>query len=319
MTKPLPQSSLSKHRQRIPPVIKANGTRLGNGDKVEVQPYTLGDRREVSLPVLKDLKEKHENLLALLGPRLALFLRADVEIKLEDLSATKYYRAVKEISPELHFNVFRADSTTGSGFFGLSSLLALTAVNLLLGGKGDTPKQTRPLTKIESDLSIDVVNEFLDGWKSFAGKFMEFKPQAVPEETAGVESLIDAHTGVFCAKLKIKIKECEGEGCLVWPVHMIESVIRQLEQSTAHRKEKAQSFTSQWSPVYGSVPVRPEVQVPAGRISVAEFLALQPGSVIPLPAEAMEQARMSLNGRALFEGNFGMTPDHLALSLKQKL
>ncbi|MCH8473743.1 MAG: FliM/FliN family flagellar motor switch protein [Opitutales bacterium] len=319
MPKQSPQPTFPKRRSRITPVIKADGTRLGGSEKVEVQPYTLGDRREVSLAVLEVLKEKHEDVLASLGPRLALFLRADVEFKLEDLTAAKYSRAVKEINPELHFNVFRADRATGSGFLGLNPLLALTAVNLLLGGKGETPKQPRLLTKIESDLSVDVANEFLDGWKSFTGKSMEFKPQAVAEEAARVESLIDAHTGVFLAKLKIKIKECEGDGFLVWPVHMIEPVIHQLEQTSTTNKKKAQSISSQWSPVYDRVPVRSDILVPAGRMSVEDFLALQPGSVIPLPAEVMEQAKMTLNGRPLFEGSFGMTPDHLALSLKQKL
>lgn len=312
------QSAPVKRPSRISPVIKADGVRLGGEAKVEVAPHTLGDRREVSLPVLEALKERHEKLFDSLGARLSLFLRADVVLTLEEFSAAKYGKISEKIGDNFHMNVFRADAATGAGFFGLTAQVALAAVNLLLGGKGDAPKDSRPLTTIESDLSGDVVNEFLSGWKVLAKDAMEFNPAVDRDEKAPVASLCDPHTGVFCATFKMKIKEFEGEGCLVFPVHMIESVIRRLEETAGSRKEKGQPLTSQWSPVYGSVPVRPDVRVPAGQMTVEEFLALEPGAVLPLSDDAMERARMHLDGQSLFGGHFGVDGERLALSLKEK-
>ena len=308
--------SASVHRpSRTSPVIKASGARLGSETKVEVVPHTLGDRREVSLPVQKALKERHEKLLDSLGARLSLFLRADVVFTMEDFTAVKYGTVAAGMADQFHTHVFRADAATGAGVFGLTTQVALAAVNLLLG---DAPKNPRPLTTIEADLSADVVNEFLSGWKLVAKDAMEFNPAVARDEQAPVAALCDPHTGVFYATFKVKIKEFAGEGCLVFPVHMIEPVIRRLEETAGSRKEKGPSLTSQWSPVYGSVPVRLDARVAAGRMRVEEFLGLEPGTVLPLSDDAMDRARLHLDGQALFEGPFGVDGDRLALSLKEK-
>jgi flagellar motor switch protein FliM len=310
-----------KRPSRLSPLIKANGIRSNSGGEgqVEVKPHTLGDRKDISLSVLAALKEKHEHFCKLMGPRLALFLLVDAHVSLVDIGVAKYYQIAKEITPDLHFNVFRSEGATGSGVLGLAPQLALTAVNLLLGGKGDTVKQARVLTQVESDLTVDIVNMILDGWKALAKDAMEFEPKVIPEEVARVGSLYDPHTGVIHVKLKLKIKDCEGEGSLVFPVHMLASVVRRIERLEGSGKERAQNLTPKWSSVYGNVPLRPDVHLPGGRMTVAEFLELKPGVVIQLPERAMECARMCLNGRSLFEGTFGVAANRLALSLKQKL
>jgi flagellar motor switch protein FliM len=320
MEKNLPQSSISKRSIRKSPVIKTDGVRLGTEDKVEVEAYQLGERREVSTFVLDALQASHAKMATALEARMSLFFRSEVTVGLEDFLAGKFYKTSQEVDPAFHLNLFRAEGFSGAGFVGLDTKIALTAVNLLLGGKGEAPKESRSLSKIESDLSADVAAEILGGWKDLWKETLDFDPQIYQQEKSVANfSQCDAHTGVFFARLKVKIRETEGTACLLYPIHMIEAVICRIQEAGHAQKEKAQSLTSQWSPVYGSVPVGPEVRVPGGRMTVDQFLALEPGAVLPLPDQAMDAARMSLAGRPLFSGSFGVHADRLALSLKQKI
>lgn len=320
MDKKTLQSLLSKRRIRVSPVIKQGATRLGTEEAVEVNAYVFGERREVCREVLEALKQIHGTMLASLEARLSLFLRAEVSLSMEDLSANKYHKTQKSVDSSFHLNIFRADPATGAGFIGLETKVALTAVNLLLGGKGDPPKENRSLTKIESDLSADLANEFLAEWKTLWKDALELGPKVYQQEKS-VEnfSQCDAHTGVLCLKMKLKIRETEGGACLVYPIHMIEPAVHRIQQAQHTHKQKAQALISQWSPVYNTVPVIPEVCVPVGRMSVEAFLKLQPGSVIPLEDHAMDQACMNLAEKKLFLGSFGVHSDRLALSLTQKI
>jgi flagellar motor switch protein FliM len=320
MEKKTAQSLSSKRRARISPVIRADGVRVGTEDKVEVQAYALGERREVSTEVLEALREVHQEMLNSLEARLSLFLRAEIALSLEELTAVKYQKVSKEADPDFHLNLFHAHTATGAGFIGLDTKVALVAVNLMLGGKGDAPKEARALTKIESDLSADLANEILAEWKNLWKSTFEIDPKVYQQEKSVLNfTQCDAHTGVFYAKFKFKIRETEGAANLVYPIHMIEPVLSQLQDAKSQQKEKSQGLTAQWSPVYGNVTVQPDVRVSAGRMKIEDFLSLQPGKVVPLEDGAMDRASLNLAEQTLFRGSFGVDSGRLALSLKQKL
>jgi flagellar motor switch protein FliM len=312
-----------KRPTRLSAVIKAGGHRLGTEDRVEIEDYTLGDSREVSIAVLEALKERHQKMCLTLESRLSMFLRSEVRLELEGLFAAKYRKVAGEIDEDFHLSLFRADAATGAGFFGCSTAVALAAVNLLLGGGAGGPKEVKSLTKIEADLFAEVAREVLEGWRDAWRAEMEFNPQ-VFQQANSVKNFTqcDGLTAVLHAKVRFEIGETEGRACLVYPVHMIESVVRGIEESAASGAEAAAGgrvSAGQWSAVYRNVPVRPDVRIDAGQITVREFLALEAGAVIPLQNQAMESARMSLAGTQLFRGSYGVDGGRLALSLTHKL
>jgi flagellar motor switch protein FliM len=315
-----PASLRKKGQARLSPVIKAGGHRLGTEDRVEIEDYTLGDCRELSAIVLEALQQRHKEMFIALESRLSMFLKAEVCLELEGLFAAKYRKVAGEIDDSFHLSLFRADSATGAGFFGCSTNVALAAVNVLLGGGTGSPKEGQHLTKIEADLFDEVSCEILEGWRSAWQADMEFDPQVFQQQKS-VKNVTqcDGLTAVLHAKLSFKIGEIEGGGCLVYPVHMIDSVIRRIEASLASGTKDGRSLAGQWSAVYGNVPVRPEVRIDAGRMAVREFLALKPGAIVPLRNEAMESACMSLAGTKFFCGTYGVDGGRLALSLTNKL
>lgn len=309
-----------KRQKRRSPVIKAGGYRFGTEDSVAVEDYTLGDRREVSTVVLGALKTRHQKMLLSLESRLSMFLRAEVCLRLEDLCAAKYRKVAGEVDEGFHLSLFRADSATGAGFLGCSTTVALAAVNLLLGGGGNAPNEGKALTKIEADLFAEVASEILDVWRTAWGAEMEFDPQVFQQEQSVRNfTQCDALTAVFHAKLSFKVGEAEGRACLVFPVHMIEAVVRRIEETGEAQTTGGRSNPGQWSAVYRNVPVRGDVCIDAGRMTVREFLELESGSVIPLQHQAMESATMSLAGRKLFRGSYGVDEGRLALSLTHKI
>tara|TARA_B110000196_G_scaffold51186_1_gene42008 strand:- start:28880 stop:29854 length:975 start_codon:yes stop_codon:yes gene_type:complete len=309
-----------KGRARLSPVIKAGGHRLGTEDRVEIEDYTLGDCRELSAIVLEALRQRHKEMFIALESRLSMFLRAEVCLELEGLVAAKYRQVAGEIDDSFHLSLFRADSVTGAGFFGCSTNVALAAVNVLLGGGTGSPKEGKHLTKIEADLFDEVSCEILEGWRNAWQADLEFDPQVFQQEKS-VKNVTqcDRLTAVLHAKLSFKIGEIEGSGCLVYPVHMIDSVVRRIEASLASGEKDGRSLAGQWSAVYGNVPVRPEVKIDAGRMTVREFLALKPGAIVPLRHQAMESACMSLAGTGFFCGTYGVDGGRLALSLTNKI
>ena len=315
-----------KRQARLSAVIKSGGHRLGTEDRVEVEDYTLGDCREVSAMVLEALKERHQKMCLTLESRLSMFLRTEVRLELEGLSAAKYRKVAGDIDENFHLSLFRADAATGAGFFGCSTSVALASVDLLLGGSAAAPKEAKALTKIEADLFGEVSREVLDGWRDAWRAEMEFNPQVFQHEKSVKNfTQCDGLTAVLHAKVRFEVGEAEGRACLVYPVHMIEPVVRDIEVSAADGADGADGSASgrvtagQWSAVYRNVPVRPDVRIDAGQITVREFLALEPGAVIPLQNQAMDSARMSLAGTQLFRGSYGVDGGRLALSLTHKL
>ena len=62
----------------------------------------------------------------------------------------------------------------------------------------------------------------------------------------------------------------------------MEPVVHHIEETSEGAATLGRRHSTQWSAVYRNVPVRPEVRIDAGRMTVREFLELEPGAVIPV-------------------------------------
>lgn len=301
-------------------IIKPDGLRLGSEEKVAVEPYRFGQRSEVSAPVLEGLKLRHDEFVPRLESRLSLFLRAEVTAEVEEFTVVQYQQFLAAMELKPHLNLFQATGLSGAGFIGFEPKVALSAINLLLGGSGETAPKERALTRIESDLSADLAQECLGAWAELWTEYAKFEPKIYGQESDLKNlSLFDAHTAVCVLKMKLKVREQSGSVLLVYPLHMVQTAVLQMEQSAVAEAPAASARGGKWSSNYNQVTVRAQVQVPIGRLTIRDFAELEPGAILPMASDALDHACLQLSGRSLFVGRFGVDGEQLALSIERKI
>ena len=149
-----------------PPLIRANGTRIGESEEVRVEAYDFRNPTFLTEVELRRLRILHEDFIRYLSARLAMFLRMECSLKMARLHTQSYAKFTEGLASPSHICLFKMDPLVGVGLLDVNPRLALTFVDRLLGGRGHSVKAERYLTEIEVSLLEDVLKIILEEWCS---------------------------------------------------------------------------------------------------------------------------------------------------------
>ena len=300
-------------------VYRSNGEHFESPEEVSVDAYDFRNPVLLTEAELRPVKIRHEQFIHCVAARLSLFLRMDFLLKMGQLFTIPYRKFVESIPNPSYISMFQVEQLSGVGVFALTPRLAMTMIDRILGGEGQTVKDERYLTEIEITLIEDVINIVLEEWcrqwedvlelnaiitgSENSGRFLQTSPQ----DSIVLVITMECNFGDFSEQVQLAL-----------PYNMIEPVIKKLQEKerrdTGYREKKDDA---QWRDAYADVDIPVFADWEAFELTLRDLVNLRPGDVLELPREIIEQTRISLMDTPRFVGEIGLEGQYTAVKVTE--
>ena len=304
-----------------PPLIRADGKRIGETEEVRVESYDFRNPTFLTEVELRRLRILHEDFIRYLAARLAMFVRMECGLKMARLQTQSYAKFTEGLASPSHICLFKMEPLVGVGLLDLNPRLALTFVDRLLGGRGHSVKAERYLTEIEVSLLEDVLKIILEEGCSQWREDKELHHAIIDHESNGRFLQTSPRDSVVLAlAIEVSFGDCSEQIQIGLPYYTIEPLVKSLQQ----RRQKdtapvAAAAKAEWHEVYEHVqlPVRAEWNLPD--MPLREIANMRVGDLLEIPLGNIEQTRVLLNGIPKFLGTVGLEGQQVAVKLNRKL
>jgi flagellar motor switch protein FliM len=304
-----------------PPLIRADGTRVGESEAVRVEPYDFRNPTFLTEVELRRLRLLHEDFIRYLAARLAMFLRMECNLKMARLNTQSYGKFTEGLSSPSHICLFKMDPLVGVGLLDINPRLALTFVDRLLGGRGHSVKAERFLTEIEVALLDDVLRIILEEWCTQWRDDHEIHHVIIGHESNGRFLQTSPRDSIVLAlAIEVSFGDCSEQIQIGIPYYTIEPLVKALQQ----RRQKdtapaAAPAKAVWQDVYEHVqmPLRSEWNLPD--MSLREISSMRVGDLLEIPLGILDHTQVLLNGIPKFVGTIGLEGQQVAVKLNRKL
>lgn len=308
-------SEAPPHRQFV---IGAEG---GRSRDAEVVSYDFRNPVFLSEIDLRYLRNLHDDFVRYLSARLSLFLRMEFGLKVTDLATRTYVKFTESLPSPTHLCLFKAEPLVGVGILDIHPRIALTIVDRLLGGRGNSVKADRPLTEIEVGLLGDIIQIVLEEWcRQWKGEH-ELSPTIVSHESGGQFLRTAPRDAIILGvKFEATFGDCTEQIQIGIPYYTIEPLIKRFQA----KRQKDTSVgvaakEAKWQRSYDRINVPVRAQWDAFEVTLREITSMRVGDVIEMPSELFQRTRVLLNGVPKFIGAVGIDDDRVAVQITAKL
>jgi flagellar motor switch protein FliM len=235
---------------------------------------------------LKTLHIIHENYARLVTNFLSGYLRTLVQIDVISVEPLAYYEFNNSISNPVILSVVDFTPLSGSIIFEMAPNISFALIDRILGGKGSSMERVRGFTEIELAIIERIIIQMLNLMREPWENVIPIRPRLEKIETnAQFAQIISPNEIVALVTLSARVGEVEGMINLCIPHMVVEPIVSKLstkfwfstteKEFTSDIKENIENKIEQTI-----VPMKALL----GRtvITVAEFIELQQGDVLPL-------------------------------------
>ncbi len=292
----------------------------------EITNYDFRRPNRISKNQVRTLQTVHESFAEVFGYFLVSKLQTVVSITVTPVDQLFYSEFILSVSNPSCLYVFDIEGTDGSGILEISPQLALTIVERLLGGSGETQAKPRTITPIEQAVVRGVIEHALsdlrNAWKSIAD--LHFKYQRLEMEADFVQ-VAPASEIVVVVSFDVNIGVHTYLMNLCFPTFALEEVLARLnrQQVTTHAmkitpekaRENMQAIKQQMAKTY--LPVKAELG--KSSITVRDLMELKPGDLIKLNRKINEEIEIIIAGKRKLAGRPGVVEGKKAVKITRAL
>lgn len=268
---------------------------------------------------LRTLQIIHENFSRLLNTFLSGYLRTYIQIDVLSVEQLTYYEFSNSISNPAVLGVINFEPLNGQIILDISTDIAFTMIERVLGGTGKLVKETRAFTEIELTLLRKIIikiNKLLtESWENI----ILLNPSLEKIETnSQFAQIVSPNETIALITLSIKIGNIEGMINICIPHFVIEPIIQQLSTKLwFSNNNKEFSAEEKDALKFGLKKANVEVRAIIGgaTITVSDFLNLQVGDVIPLDTKINENIKIIVGNKLKFLGKPGLKKKNLAIKI----
>lgn len=275
--------------------------KLAKGD---ISNYDFRRPNRISKNQVRTLQTVHESFAEVFGYYLVSKLQTVVSITVTSVDQLFYSEFILSVSNPSCLYVFDIEGTDGSGIFEISPQLALTVVEKLLGGSGESQSKARTITPIEQSVIRNVVEHALsdmrNAWRSIAD--LKFKFQRLEMEADFVQ-IAPSSEIVVVVSFDVNIGVHTFLMNLCFPTFALEEILARLNrqqvtttsvsQSPKRVRENMQVLNQQISTTF--LPIIAELGKTS--LSVRELMDLKEGDVIKMDKRVTDEIEVSIAGR----------------------
>ena len=278
--------------------------------------FTRLDR--ISKSQLRAIHLIHETFVRNLSSSLSVYLRSYITFSLISLQQISYAEFVEGRSSPTCIAYIGLSPYDDVAVIELNPSLALSLVEILLGGRGETTSNIqRKITEIERHLLQNlmriIMEDLTEAWKSVAE--ISFEVQSVTSEPRLFDVLAPTEA-VAVIDIEVRLGAHTSLMSLAIPSIFLKRLRHKFEQMRQVRR--AESTASDQVLIAGliqDVRVVVEARLDASTISANTLLTVNPGDVLELDHPLNRQVKVHLNGTAKYVGEIKSVRNKLTCAI----
>jgi len=276
----------------------------GDAGGRSVAKYDFGRSDRISKEQLRAVHGIHLNFARNLSASISAYLRSAVEVALLSVDQITYLEFTKLLSDPTLFCGFSMAPMRGNLAMELNPSFVFPAIDMLLGGTGNTPSENRTLTEIEMQIAEGIIKLALRDLKDAWRPVMEVNPQLERAETRPqMLQVVAPGEAVVGVVFEVKAGDNLGRLNLCIPSAMLKMNREVFErQRRRPRPETAGSESEKISDILRSARVSLVSEIHDKALVVEDLLHIGVGDVILLNHAVDDPVQLSVGGVAKFCG-----------------
>ncbi len=289
-------------------------------EKKDHSSYDFRRPSKFSKEQIRTLQVIHDNYARMLGNFLAAYLRVPVQIQLVSVSQVTYEEFIFSLPIPTLVTVFNMHPELGSAMLETNPSFVFPLIDLVFGGVGEIPKDTRELTDIELTVMRQINDKLLNNLRYVWEDITSLTPRVENMETNPQFNQMFASTEtVALLTFTTQIKGNQGMLNLCFPFITLEKIMPKLT-SQFWFKQTHQDLTRlhEQRLLKQLEQVEVDVNVILGKTTVTldDFLSFSKGDIIPLQRMEGEDLDILVEGELLFKAQPGAFGQNVAVQIK---
>ncbi len=268
--------------------------------------YDFKSPKKLAKDQLKTLQIIHENFSRTLNTFLSGYLRTYVKTEVLSVEELSYYEFSNSIVNPALLAIVDFCPLDGQIIMDISSIIAFTLIDRILGGQGEKNQESRPFTEIEKTLIENVLKQLtslmVDPWENV----IELEPRLDKIETnSQFAQIVSPNETTALITLNLKIGEVEGFLNICIPHIIIEPILPKLSTTFWFANVSKQTTEMDKRIIEKRLinsPVNINVELGHTHITVEEFLGLQLGDVIALDSNINKELEIRVGNKRKYYG-----------------
>ncbi len=290
-------------------------------DKVEskAKKYDFKSPKKLAKDQLKTLQIIHEDFSRTLNTFLSGYLRTYVQTEVLSVEELSYYEFSNSIVNPAILAIIDFYPLNGQIIIDISSVVAFTLIDRILGGQGKEIQESRSFTEIEITLIKNILRQLatlmIDPWENV----IELEPKLDKVETnSQFAQIVSPNETTALITLNLKIGEVEGFLNICIPHIVIEPILPKLStkfwfSNISKQATEVDKHVIEKRLINSSVNVN--VELGYTYITVKEFLKLQLGDVIVLNNSADKELEIKVGNKCKYFGVPGTVKNRVAVKI----
>lgn len=282
-----------------------------------VVPYNFRRPDRLSKEQVRSLYLLHDMFAHSLSSSLSVFLRAISEVTLISVEQQAYVEYLHGLPDPTAIFTLSMHPLQGVSVLEVNSSLAFPVIDRMLGGPGQSLKDTRAVTEIEqrileSFLKV-VTDDLRDAWKPHT----ELELQIVGRETRPqLLQIVAPNEVVLSIVFHIQIAEARGMISICIPAVTLEPIIQQFNQSLYSRsREVPPAQTTALLETLSLVEFPVAAELHGTTACMDDLLRITPGDILKLDHRVDQPVEVSVGGVVKFHGELVAVNDLTAIHL----
>ena len=266
----------------------------GVDEAAPVPLYNFGRAGQIASEQMRAITMVNEQFARNLTHTLGAWLRTQLHVAAatgEQMSFGDFLSCLPDPS---YVCLLRLEPLGGFGLLEMSLSVAMTMIDLLLGGRGTTAT-VREVTDIEDAILASVLQlvmrELNLSWEPVGLQFELEKH----ESQARVARLMPGNEQTLCVSLDVQMSGVQGLINLCLPAVVL-NTLRRLSAAAEEPRKRVSATSARVEKLMREASLPVVVRLPLARIASCDLQALEPGQVLELGLPKTKEAEMLIGG-----------------------
>lgn len=264
-------------------------------------PHVFGKASTISKQQIRDITEMHESFTYNLKNRLSANLQLSTEIVSTSVDEQPYSEFTQNMNKESYLASLDMRPTHSQAILSLDASIALTMIDLLLGGNGKPDQVQRHITEIEErvlQIVLDMICEELQSaWRQFVEINFSFDSS---HRSADLFRLMPAYEKILILNFEIRMTDLSGFLTLAFPATAASLLVKKLAKKSSQSKIGSPGSMDRLKEKLQECFFTVDVLLPPTRIKGRDLLSLCAGQTLMIQHALNQPAVVNVAGRKMF-------------------
>ncbi|WP_352419610.1 flagellar motor switch protein FliM [Proteiniborus sp.] len=290
-----------------------------NSFEKKVKKYDFRNPQKIAKDQLRTLEIIHDNFSRLLQTFLSGYLRAPVKVSVLTVDQYAYSEFTNAISNPAFLSLIDFEPLDGQIIVDISTNIAFTIIDRLLGGNGEKPVDIRSFTEIEITLLKNMMKRIIGLIAQAWDTVIILTPSLDKIETnSQFAQIISPNETIALITMNLSIGEIEGLMNICIPHIVLEPILEKLSTKlwfSTTKKEATDIDKEILRKRIKNTYINLNVNIGSTRITIGDLINLQEGDVVMLDDMVDGEVCINLGTQIKFYGNPGASKNKVAVQI----